>query len=257
MVDKMLGFLVYFFANPNIIGIGLALIFGAVWLAIYRPPLFKNPWLWAVMAGSAILTPIAIDFTAFPVSQGIMKLYEIWLGKEVTSDWILLTGLLPLLAVGLVQIGFKLIPVVVYWWYKDRKIDPKLGLAAGVVAGAGFGILEAQWAHNYLFASGWTWATVETGGVLALSGFWGRFFLIGWSVGTCALVGWGLAKGKGWQFYLLASFLFVLLNYTEYLVALELIEPIGGYLIVAAWALLVTGVTLWLSERKEESGAGT
>jgi hypothetical protein len=251
MVQKMIGFLGYFFSQPNIIGIGLALVFGAAWLALYRPPLFKNPWLWAVMAGSAILTPIAIDLTAFPVSIWIMQLYSNFWSEEVIMHWILLASIFPLFVTGLVQMGCKLVPVVIYWWYKDRNIDPKLGLAAGAVAGAGFGILEAQWAHNYILASGWSWTLVQSYGIEALGGFWGRFFVVGWHVATCALAGWGLAKGKGWQFYLLASLLFVLLNYTEYLVSMDLVEPVAGYIIVAAWALLVTGAALWLRERQE------
>ena len=45
-----------FFANPTLIGIGLAIAFGAVWLAAYWPPLFRVYWLWAVLALSAFLT---------------------------------------------------------------------------------------------------------------------------------------------------------------------------------------------------------
>jgi len=256
MLEQMLNFLGHFFSNPSFLGIGLALIFAAIWLAIYRPPLIKDPWLWAVMAGSATLTPIALTITAFPVSIWITQLYRAWFGEQVFSQWILLAGLLPLLVAGLVQIGFMLVPVVIYWWRKNKKLTPNLGLAAGAVAGAGFGILEAQWVHNQLLADGYIWGIVQSQGIIALSVFWGRFFLIGWDVGACALAGWGLAKGKGWQFYLLASVLFVLLNYTEYLVGKELVEPIVGYLIVTVWALLVTGAALWLSIRKERSEAG-
>ena len=255
MLERMLAFLLGFFSNPNIIGIGLALIFGAVWLAIYRPPLFKEPWLWAIMAGSAILTPIALVIWTFPVTEGIIQFYVNPLGREVFLDWVLLAGLVPLSVAGLIQVGFKLIPVVIYWWYKERRLDPKIGLAAGAVAGAGFGIIETIGTHNYIFASGWTWAAVETQGVIALVGFWERFFMVGWNVGTCALAGWGLAKGKGWQFYLLTSVLFVILNYTSYLISKKIIELWTGEVIVAVWALLVTGGTLWLSRRKEKSVA--
>ena len=256
MIEGMLGFLVYFFSNPSIVGICLALIFGAFWLAIYRPPVRKEPWLWAVMGGGAVLIPIAIAIAAFPVSIWITQFYKSWLGEQVFSEWLLLAGLLPLLIAGLVRIGLMLLPVVVFWWYKGRNIEPSLGLAAGAVAGAGAGILAAQWKHDYILASGFTWATVQSQGVIALSAFWGSFFEIGWHIGVCALAGWGLAKDKGWQFYLLASFLYVLFYYTEYLVAKELVEPIVAYMIIAAWALLVTGVALWLSGRKEKSKAG-
>lgn len=251
MLQKMIFFLGYFFENPSIIGICLALVFGAAWLALYRPPLFKDPWLWAVMAGSAILTPIAIDLTAFPVNNWIMQLYGNFWSQEVIAHWILLAGILPLFVAGLVQAGCKLVPVVIYWWYKDRKIDPKLGLAAGAVAGAGFGILEAQWGNNYIMATGWSWDLIQSQGIVALAGFWGRFFVVGWNIATCALTGWGLAKGKGWHLYLLASFLFVLFNYADYLVGTEVLGPVAAYLIVAVWGLLVTGAALWLRARTE------
>jgi hypothetical protein len=252
MLEQMLSFWQGMFSHPSIIGIGLAMGFGAIWLAIYRPPLFKKPWLWAVMAGSAILAPIAFAIWNFPATRGIIQFYVNPLGREVFFNWILLAGLVPLSVAGLIQVGFKLIPVIIYWWYQDRKLDPKIGLAAGAVAGAGFGIIEAVWTHDYIFASGWTWAAVETQGLVALAGFWERFFVVGWNVAACALAGWGLAKGKGWQFYLLATLLFVLLNYTSYLISEKIVKPEVGEMIVAAWAFLVTGVALWLSERKEK-----
>ena len=255
MLEQMAGFLFAFFSHPNIVGIGLALVFGAIWLAIYQPPLFKKPWLWAVMTGSAILTPIAFAIWLFPATKGIIEPYVNLLSRKVFMDWILLAGLVPLSVAGLIQVGFKLIPVAIYRWYQDRKLDPKIGLAAGAMAGAGFGIMEAAWTHNYIFALGWTWEAVETQGIVALAGFWERFFVVGWNIGICALAGWGLAKGKGWQSYLLATLLFVLLNYTSYLISEEIVTPEIGQLIIAIWALLVTGMALWLTGRKGKSVA--
>ena len=54
MTQQMLDFLGYFFlVNPNVLGILLAwlvaLVFGTIWLACYRPPLITKPWLWAVL----------------------------------------------------------------------------------------------------------------------------------------------------------------------------------------------------------------
>jgi hypothetical protein len=53
VVEYMLSFLASFFANPSAWGIGLAVVFGAIWLTAYWSPLFKKPWLWAVLVGSA------------------------------------------------------------------------------------------------------------------------------------------------------------------------------------------------------------
>ena len=151
---------------------------------------------------------------------------------------------------GLVQEGSKLVPVVVYWWRKGRNIDPKLGLAIGAVAGAGLSIFEAQWAHNQIFAAGWTWEAVQTGGLVALAGFWERFFAVAFHIAASALAGYGLAKGWGWQFYLLAAFLHAFLNYSVAFLRTGLITGIQLEIFAAVWAILVTGVALWLRWRK-------
>jgi hypothetical protein len=51
MLDELVQFFVSWFANPSLIGIGLALAFGTIWLVGYWPPLFRRPWLWAVLVG--------------------------------------------------------------------------------------------------------------------------------------------------------------------------------------------------------------
>jgi hypothetical protein len=154
---------------------------------------------------------------------------------------------------GLVREGFKLLPVAVYWWRNGRDIEPRLGLAAGAVSGAGFGILEAQWTLNYILANGWSWENVRMQGVIALGGFWETFFVIGVNVASCALAGWGLAKGWGWQFYLLAAFAYFFMNYIAVLVGSGLISAVQAEFLIAAWALIATGVVLWLREKKSEA----
>ena len=205
MIDYMVSFFVSFFQNPSAWGIGLAIAFGAVWLAGYRPPLFKKPWLWAGLASSAILTLAAVSFIQIPL--------QVWTGQALSHVGILVAGIPHVLFAGLVQEGSKLVPVVVYWWRSGKNIDPKAGLAIGAVAGVGFGILEAQWAHNLIFASGWTWEAVQIYGFWALAGFWERFFGVAAHIAFSALAGYGLARGWGWQFYLIASVLHGLLNY--------------------------------------------
>ena len=129
-------------------------------------------------------------------------------------------------------------------------IDPKLGLAIGAVAGAAFGIFEAQWAHNLIFASGWTWAAVQTGGFMALAGFWERFFTVAAHIAFSALAGYGLAKGRGWQFYLIASALHGLLNYSVVLLQAGLLTALHVEIYVAVLAVLITAWALWLRWRK-------
>ena len=258
MIQQMLDFFGYFFlVNPSILGIIrawiLALVFGAIWLACYRPPLLTRPWLWAVLPAGAILAPIAIAVTVFPLRAGISWVYGSFWSQETLAQWALLASLPSMYLFGLVREGFKLLPVVVYWWCNGRNIEPKLGLAAGAVSGAGFGILEAQWTLNYILASGWSWETVQMQGIVALGGFWESFFVLGTQVASCALVSWGLARGWGWQFYLLAAFVYFLPTYSYVLVSKELITGMQAEFLIAAWALIATGVALWLRERKSKA----
>jgi uncharacterized membrane protein YhfC len=126
----------------------------------------------------------------------------------------------------------------------------KLGLAIGAVAGAGFGIFEAQWIHNVIFAAGWNWEVVQNSGVIALAGFWERFFTVAFHTAVSALAGYGLAKGWGWQFYLLAAFLHALTNYGAVLFGTGVITIVQVEIYIAVIAVLVTAVVLWLRWRK-------
>ena len=250
MTEFMISFFVSFFQNPSALGIGLAIAFGAIWLAGYRPPLFSKPWLWAVLISSAILALAAVSFIQIPLQIWAGQALNHFWSEEVLLSWILLAGIPQILLSGLVQEGAKLVPVVTCWWRSGRSIDPKLGLAIGAVAGAGFGIFEAQWAHNTIFASGWTWEAVQTGGFMALAGFWERFFAVAAHTAFSALVGYGLAKGWGWQFYLIASCLHGLLNYSAVLLQSGLFTVVHVEIYVAVVAVLVTAWALWLRWRK-------
>jgi RsiW-degrading membrane proteinase PrsW (M82 family) len=256
MIDSMVIFFKSFFQNPSgsgtylAIAIGLAIAFGAVWLAGYRPPLFKKPWLWAVLAGSAFLTLAAISFIQIPLYVWIGQALNHFWSQEVLLRWILLAGIPQILLSGLVQEGAKLVPVVAYWKRSGKNIDPKLGLAIGAVAGAGFAIFEAQYFHNLIFAYGWTWAAVQAGGFWALAGFWERFFTVAAHIAFSALAGYGLAKGRGWQFYLIASGLHALLNYGVVLLQAGLLTTIHVEIYIAAIAVAVTAWALWLHWRK-------
>jgi len=263
MLDYMVSYFLSFFQSPSgwgvylALAIGLAIGFGAVWLACYWPPLFKKPWLWAVLVSSAFLTVVAICFIQTPlqiwVGQGLTHFWS----QEVLARWILLAAIPSILLTGLVQEGSKLVPVVVYWRRSGKSLDPKLGLAIGAVAGAGFAIFEAQWAHNQIFASGWAWGAVQTYGFWALAGFWERFFTTAAHIAFSALAGYGLAKGLGWQFYLIASALHGLINYGAVLYQAGLLTGVRAEIYIAVLAVVVTGCALWLRWRKETAAITT
>jgi len=251
MIDSMVSYFVSFFQNPSAWGIGLAIGFGAVWLACYWPPLAKKPWLWAVLVSSAFLTLAAICFIQIPLQTRTGQA----LGQEILIRRMLLATIPLILLSGLVQEGAKMVPVVVYWWRSGKNIDPKLGLAIGAVAGAGFAIFETQWAHNLIFASGWTWAAVQAGGFMALLGFWERFFTVAAHIAFSALAGYGLARGWGWQFYLIASVLHAVLNYSVVLLQAGVLTIIPAEVYIAAVAVAVTAWALWLRWRKKAATA--
>jgi RsiW-degrading membrane proteinase PrsW (M82 family) len=252
MLEQIVGFFVSWFTNPSLLGIGLALVFGAIWLAPYWPPLFKKYWLWAVLVSSAILSLAAVSVIQIPLQIWAGQALNYFWSEEILMSWLMLAGIPQILLSGLVQEGSKLVPIVIYWWRKGRNIDPKLGLAIGAVAGAGLGVFEAMWVHNNIFAAGWSWEAVQTGGVMALAGFWERFFAVAFHIAVSALAGYGLAKGWGWQFYLLAAFLHAFLNYSVVLLQSGLITIIQLEIFAAVWAVLVTAGALWLRWKKSD-----
>jgi RsiW-degrading membrane proteinase PrsW (M82 family) len=256
MVEQMVGFFVSGFVYPGILwnqvllGIGLAVAFGAVWFAPYWTPILKKPWAWAVLAAGAFLSWAAVAFIQIPLQIWAGQALNHFWSREVLMSWLLLAGIPGILLSGLVQEGSKLVPVVIYWWRKGKNIDPKLGLVIGAVAGLGLGVFEAVWVHNTIFASGWGWEAVQTSGLMALAGFWERFFGVAAHIAFSALVGWGLAKGWGWQFYLIASFLHGFLNYSAVLFTSGLFTIVHVEIYAAVVAVLVTAGALWLRWRK-------
>ncbi|MFH1647477.1 MAG: YhfC family glutamic-type intramembrane protease [Chloroflexota bacterium] len=252
MWEQMLAFLESFFIYPDLkwdlmlVGILLGIAFGAIWLCAHWPPLFKKPWFWAVAVVSAFLTLLAVTFVQIPLQYWAgQALMHFWSGETLVT-WLLLAGIPQILLSGLVQEGAKMVPMVAWWWRSGRNIDPKLGLAIGAIAGAGFGIFEAVWVHNQMLAAGWTMQALQTDGFMGIAGFWERFFAIGLHVAASALAGYGLAKGKGWQFYLIAAGLHALLNYSVvllqrgYLTFVQVETYVAVVAVAAAvWALLL------------------
>jgi RsiW-degrading membrane proteinase PrsW (M82 family) len=258
MLEKMIEFFVSGFYFPNITltgllwGIGLGIVFGAIWLISYWPPFFRKYWLWLVMASSAILSWLAVAFIQIPLQTLVGQLLGSFWSQEILIGWILLAGIPQILLSGLVQEGAKLIPIV-FWWIRNRTdVSPTMGLIVGAIAGAGLGIFEAVWAHNTIFASGWTWQAVEAKGLVALTPFWERFSAVAFHIAVSAIAGYGLAKGWGWQFYLIAAFSHALLNYGVALLQSGLLTVVQMEIYASVIALLITGVALWLRWKESE-----
>ncbi|HUT66960.1 MAG TPA: hypothetical protein VMW86_00225 [Dehalococcoidales bacterium] len=258
MWEQMMAFLKSFFIYPGLnwdlmlIGIGLGIVFGAIWLCGHWPPLFKKHWLWAVAVVSAFLTLLAVAFVQIPLQHYTgQTLMHFW-SQETLMNWLLLAGIPSILLSGLVQEGAKMVPMAFWWWRSGRNISPGLGLAIGAIAGAGFGIFEAVWVHGRIFAAGWTLNAIQTDGFLGIIGFWERFFAVGFHIAVSALVGYGLAKGKGWQFYLIAAVLHGLLNYGVVFLQKGYLTIVQVETWVAVVAVIVTAVVLLLRWRKRD-----
>ena len=172
--SKLAKFFTSGFVYPNItltglaLGIGLGIAFGAIWLIGYRPPIFKKPWLWAVVAASsAVLTWAAVVFLQTSLQAwSIQALGHFW-GQQTLMRWLLVASIPSILLSGLVQEGSKLVPVVIWWHRKNRNITAKTGLIIGAIAGAGFGVFEAVWVLNTTFA---LWLELENGRKPGFSG---------------------------------------------------------------------------------------
>lgn len=239
-------------AKYILIAIGLGLAFGTVWLTAYWPPLRK--WqLWVIGAVSAFLTWITIAFIQIPAQSGVGQILIHFVSPAGLTQWIYLVSIPSILLSGLVQEGAKLVPTVFWWLRHNRRLDPKIGLLAGAVAGAGFGIFESVWVHNSMFAGGWTWQVVQVNGLIGLAGFWERFFAVGFHISVSALAGYGLAKGWGWQFYLIASFLHGALNYVVVPFQTGALSTIWLEIYVAVLSVVLASIVLWMRWRRTGS----
>jgi RsiW-degrading membrane proteinase PrsW (M82 family) len=258
MLETMLTYLKSWFVYPDLpwsyllAGIGLALVFGALWLSAHWPPLLRRPWLWVVAVVEALLSVVAITFVQIPLqSWAHQAMVSIWGEGEVIA-WMTLAGVPLVLVSGLVQEGAKMVPMAFWWWRQDRNISPKQGLAIGALAGAGLGIFEALRAHCLILGAGWTLSALQTDGFLAVAGFWERFFAIGFHIAVSALAGYGLAKGKGWQCYLIASVLHALVNYGAVLLQSGIFALVALETYVAVIAVLLSAAVLLIRWRRSE-----
>ncbi|MFH1639054.1 MAG: YhfC family glutamic-type intramembrane protease [Chloroflexota bacterium] len=86
-----------------------------------------------------------------------------------------------------------------------------------------------------------------------MAGIWERFFSVAFHITASALVGWGLARGKTWQMYLLAAFWHAVLNYNVVLYQTQTIGIFQVEIAIAVEASLLFGLVLWLRWRKQET----
>lgn len=239
-----------FFANPSYPGIGLAVLFGVIWLAALKPKHLRSPVPWLVLIAGAVLFAPSIAWIQVPLQNLVGNRLMGWVGIITYQNRILLTAIPVVLLSGLIQEGAKFLPVSVYWGIRRRRLSPRFALILGAMAGAGFGIVEGQWVLNSIFASGWSFKIFQIYGFLGIAGFWERFFTIAFHTSSAALAAWGLSRGRGWQFYLLVSFLHFLSNYTVVFFQKGLINTVQIEIIIAVIAVALFAVVSWLRYRR-------
>jgi hypothetical protein len=265
--EQMYGFLRSFFVYDNttwqqiLVAVGLALAFGAVWLLAHWIPLKRKPALLLVMLASGFLTLLAITFIQYPLQYySSMALSHFW-DNGTLADWWLLTGIPTVLVTGIVQEAAKMVPMVFWWWRSGWKLTPRMGLAIGAAAGAGYGIFEAVWGIGNTFGAGWVTDFIGQYGFLGITPFWERFFILGVHIGLSALVGYGLAIGKGWLYYLIAAFLHAFVNwatvfyqYFVYVKGSEFLTVTRLEIILAVLSILITAWAVyfrWFKTRNQ------
>ncbi|MBN1152852.1 MAG: PrsW family intramembrane metalloprotease [Dehalococcoidia bacterium] len=259
ILEQSLTFFVNWFSNPNFAAIGLAVLIGIVWYAMYAPPVRGYAFIWAVAVVSALLTLLAIVIVQMPLQSLVGLLLGRAFDQGTLLKWIYVLGLPQILLSGFVQEAAKLVPVLFIWQRSERYLDPKVGLIVGAAAGLGFGVFEAMWAFNQMYAAGWSWATVEATGFAGFMGVWERIFAVGGHIAFSAIAGYGLARERGWLFYLIVALLHSAMNYTIVLLQAHLISATTLEILVAAVAIAAAGWALFLrhtGDRAPWAGGG-
>jgi len=229
-----------YFRYVTLSGSGLSLLFGLLWLLLYRPPLFKQPRLWLVMLGGGLAGVLAVSVIQTPLSSLINKLWH----EGAGVGRLLLVGLLSVVTIGLTQEGAKLLPLLVLRSRQGGQLDEQQGLSAGAVSGFGYGFLETFYVMNFLFDTGWNWDVLGNEyPALVLTGL-ERICMLGLNMGLSALAGWGLARGKGLRFFLLAAGLHALAAFISFLTANLSFPVVLTELALMVIIIVLTVVTL-------------
>ncbi|MEJ2212097.1 MAG: YhfC family glutamic-type intramembrane protease [Anaerolineae bacterium] len=235
----------------------LALAFAAPWFLLLAGRWLRRPWLWVVAVAGAVLFSLSIAWVQVPIQQALNDLYLHSLSMDVIQRYVLLLGAPLVLVAGLVQEVAKFLGAVAGLHLDRRPHVARAGLAFGAAAGAGYGVAEAFWVLNQVFAAGFTWATVQLNGAAALVSFIERIFAVMFHIGIASLAAYGYAIHRPWRYLLLAILLHAVVDYTAVMVQAGALSIAGTETVVAIIASVVTGLALalrfgWRSHPTEE-----
>ena len=240
MFSQIITQLIAYFRYVTLSGSGLSLLFALLWLLLYRPPLFKQPRLWLVMLGGALAGVLAVSAIQTPLSSLINQLWH----KDAGVGRLLLVGLLSVVTIGLVQEGAKLLPLLVLRRQQGGQLEEQQGFSAGAVAGFGYGFLETFYVMNFLFDTGWNWDVLANEYPALVLTSVERVCMLGLNMGLTALVGWGLAKGKGLRFYFVAVLIHAVVAFISFLMANLSFPVVIGELALMVIIIVLTVVML-------------
>ena len=233
------------YSNPTVEGISIALLMGAIWLAVFRLPLGKQPRLWIFLAVGALLFGPTVGLLQFPLqSLSMQALFQIW-GTEIWQERLLVSEIPAMLITGFVQEGVKLVPVLIYRKLR-RPLSNREALLAGAAVGAGFGIIEAAWLLNQIFSTGFSLPALRLQGWQASFSIIERLLIVGFHTSTTALAAYCVNKGKGSQAYLLVALFHSVLNYGTVLSAAGLLTMVQTEIYITLLCAIMIGAALWL-----------
>jgi uncharacterized membrane protein YhfC len=238
-----------FVGTPDWRSAVLAIAFAAPWLLLLAGRWLRRPWVWAVVLVGAVLFPVSIAWVQVPIQQGINALYLQNVAPERLQRYVLLAAVPVIFIAGLVQEVAKYGGAVGGLFLVHARRVPTAGLALGAAAGAGYGAMEAFWVFSQIFAAGFTWATVQLGGVAALAAFIERFFTVMFHTAVAALAAYGYAIRRPWRYLLLAIVLHTLVDYMVPLLQSGAITTVETEVIVALVSAATMVAALWVRWR--------
>ena len=245
MWENIWQFFTSIYSNPTVEGIVIALIMGAIWLAIFRMPLGKQPRLWILLSVGALLFGPTIGLLQFPLqSLSMQALFHFW-GAEIWQERMLLSEIPAMLITGFVQEGIKLVPVLIYR-KRRQPLPDREALLAGAAVGAGFGIFEAAWLLNQVFTTGFSLPAFQLQGWQASLSIIERLFIIGFHTSTTSIAAYFLNKGKGSQAYLLVALFHSVMNYGAILAAAGVFTMVQNEIYITVLCTIMIGAALWL-----------
>jgi RsiW-degrading membrane proteinase PrsW (M82 family) len=231
----------------------LAIVITLPWLWLMARGYLRRPAVWLTVAVAALLFAPSIALVQVPVQQALSAFWVAAIGVPAIQSNLVLVGLPSVFVAGAVQETVKLLIAMLGLRVLGEVRGRLNGLALGAASGAGYGGFEAFWVFNTVFATGFSWATVQLAGPAALLGFYERLVSVPFHVGAASISTYGYATGRTWRFLLAAILLHTL---TDWLVVLYQAKAVGVFeleaLITIASAAAI-GPALWLRYRRSSS----